>query len=190
MKKKQIINLLNRWLKKVRITLEMDVMTYSLKSMDNRTFVVFSFDGELHTLINDYRSDGLDQCGLAQEYDTLFYDTDWDNEAYDSSTHIIYCDSYNLEDVDNAVDINPTKFKFKQSRNYDQNEAMADVPCLICGKHVEKEEHFVHLTTDGCLVDAEVHPDSQGFFSIGGGCARKLPSIFVFNESQTRKQKL
>ncbi len=61
--------------------------------------------------------------------------------------------------------------------------SVGEYSCLFCGKEIKKQEYFVHLLTNGCLIntDQEV-AGSQGFFPIGSECKKKIPSDFYFKK--------
>lgn len=54
--------------------------------------------------------------------------------------------------------------------------------CLFCGRATDGSR-WVHMVTDGTLFavaeDHESDPDSQGWFSVGPECARKVPAAYV-----------
>jgi hypothetical protein len=58
--------------------------------------------------------------------------------------------------------------------------------CFICGKPTTSKT-FVHYTTDGFLIHADLDQDdleffdveSQGLFPIGSDCAKKVGSEFI-----------
>lgn len=56
--------------------------------------------------------------------------------------------------------------------------------CLICGKRVKdiNKSKNVHLLTNGNIVsyDGDDIEGSQGFFSVGNDCAKKLVINFAF----------
>jgi len=58
-----------------------------------------------------------------------------------------------------------------------------DNACIICGRPLDGDVSFVHMTIDGNITDLpydEVGEDnSQGYFKIGKTCAKKLPKSFL-----------
>lgn len=57
-----------------------------------------------------------------------------------------------------------------------------DDACSICGKRLRssaKRRPFIHYLTNGNITSSLYHPQSQGFFEIGSGCAKTLPASFV-----------
>lgn len=71
------------------------------------------------------------------------------------------------------------------SASYEKNTRYGSAnPCFICGREItDKKSLMVHYTETGYLTTAaegEVD-NSQGFFPIGSGCARKLPKRFIFD---------
>lgn len=71
-----------------------------------------------------------------------------------------------------------------QSAKYDDFTRYGSAnPCHICGREIaDSSALMVHMTTDAELTTAtESEVDnSQGFFPIGSGCARKLAKAFIF----------
>lgn len=76
-----------------------------------------------------------------------------------------------------------------RSAKYDDNvERLGEFSntCIVCGKRTT-EKTFVHYTTDGFLVHADLDQDdleffdveSQGHFPIGSDCAKKVGSEFI-----------
>lgn len=76
-----------------------------------------------------------------------------------------------------------------RSAKYDDNvERHGDHShtCFICGKPTGSRS-FVHYTTDGFLIPADMDADdleffdleSQGCFPIGSECAKKIDSKFI-----------
>ena len=69
--------------------------------------------------------------------------------------------------------------------NYSANEKKCGhfEPCLICGKPIKNPETAkqVQLLTNGNIVSSnEEFDNSQGFFSVGPDCAKKLVINFAF----------
>lgn len=70
----------------------------------------------------------------------------------------------------------------KDIREDGYDETGNENPCICCGKQVKNERYYVHLLTDGNLVSTDQPiTESQGFFSIGAACRKKLPNNFVFD---------
>lgn len=60
-----------------------------------------------------------------------------------------------------------------------------DGECLICGRPlVEARAWWVHMTTTADLTDEPRHLDSQGYFPVGAGCARRIPRAFRWTEAE------
>jgi len=82
--------------------------------------------------------------------------------------------------------INQIHLDVVQSTNYQKNiNAYGEHSdtCLICGKRVKDitKSKLVHLLTNGNLISTdEAHEDSQGFYSVGSDCAKKLIISFSF----------
>jgi hypothetical protein len=85
--------------------------------------------------------------------------------------------------------VNVIELDSVRSAKYDDNvERHGDHShtCFICGKPTAKRS-FVHLTTIGLLVPAELADDdlenfnleSQGCFPIGSECAKKVGPEFI-----------
>ena len=77
-------------------------------------------------------------------------------------------------------------FTYTEAADYDKNvqKKGKDNPCIICGRYVDPDTtQMVHLSYHGGLManDNDSHPDSQGFFSIGAGCAKKIPAAYLFD---------
>jgi len=68
-------------------------------------------------------------------------------------------------------------------RNQKANSKVANrSDCMICGKATNTEtcKTWVEVTTDGELIEIGVdHPRSQGCFTVGSDCAKKIPSRYV-----------
>jgi hypothetical protein len=57
--------------------------------------------------------------------------------------------------------------------------------CGFCGRPLDPSKPVAqfHLSVTGelfpvAMENADAHPDTQGWFSIGGGCMRKLPKAY------------
>ena len=69
-----------------------------------------------------------------------------------------------------------------RSKNYDANlERLGEHSntCFICGKRTASDA-YVHYTTDGNLTNNPEHADSQGLYSVGSECLKKLPTDFIY----------
>jgi hypothetical protein len=55
-------------------------------------------------------------------------------------------------------------------------------PCFLCGRPVDHDKaKFIHLLTDGTIVDSDDNfgDRDQGSFPIGPECQKKLPKNFL-----------
>jgi hypothetical protein len=53
--------------------------------------------------------------------------------------------------------------------------------CFLCGKKVDNPRYSIHLLDSGDLVSSDQpFENSQGFFTIGNECRKKLPNNFYF----------
>lgn len=56
-------------------------------------------------------------------------------------------------------------------------------PCLFCGKEVKEDKYYVHLLTNGDLINSDEDFDnSQGFHVVGSECKKKIRSSFIFKK--------
>lgn len=72
----------------------------------------------------------------------------------------------------------------RRERNEERAYDKGLEPCFFCGNGVKDPlKHQVHFVTDGTLFpvdeDHDNDPESQGWFSVGPDCAKKLPAGFV-----------
>lgn len=73
-----------------------------------------------------------------------------------------------------------------QSANYNSNIERYgdhDNTCIICGKRVKNIENskLVQMLTNGNIVSTDQEIEgSQGFFSVGSDCSKKLKILFTF----------
>lgn len=68
-----------------------------------------------------------------------------------------------------------------RSKNYEANvnKLNEDIDtCFICGKRTISVKS-VHYLTNGNLTDMKEANNSQGYFTIGNDCAKKIPN-FIF----------
>lgn len=62
-------------------------------------------------------------------------------------------------------------------------------PCLLCGRWVLGVKHMVEITTSGCVVwpgdgTCASVPNSQGGFTVGPDCYRKLKAAARAKEAK------
>ena len=60
-----------------------------------------------------------------------------------------------------------------------QDEGGYDVECICCNKEVKNEKYFVHLLTNGNIIDTDEYQgnDDQGFYNVGSECKKRINSM-------------
>jgi hypothetical protein len=82
------------------------------------------------------------------------------------------------------IDINQWLFQIplKDVQSTSEDTTLNNV-CLLCGKKVPKPRYYVHLLNNSNLIstNSENIDISQGFFTIGTECRKRLPNNFYFD---------
>ena len=52
--------------------------------------------------------------------------------------------------------------------------------CICCNKEVKNEKYFVHLLTNGNIIDTDEYQgnDDQGFYNVGSECKKRIPKEY------------
>lgn len=63
-----------------------------------------------------------------------------------------------------------------------QDEGGYQMECICCNKEIKNEKYFVHLLTNGSIIntDQDQGNDDQGFHWVGSECKKRIPKDFIF----------